>query len=189
MSLLRFFPFFFLVFFRFLPFFPCFLSVFFRFFPFFPCFLSVFSLFSFRFFLVFFPFFPCFLSVFFRFLPFSSIFSVFFRFFRFIFRKKRGDTVRETPFAKPEKSGPNQVRGGRVRKGFGSREVGPAGKALWLLRKVLTQRSQKIPMSLQGSTRKMGIFLTQSALVWGTGKWEFFDPQPLFSRFWGFWPV
>ena len=58
----------------------------------------------------FFPFFSRFLpfcsvsfrfsSVVFRFLPF---FSVLFRFFRFIFRKKkkRGDTVRETPFAKP----------------------------------------------------------------------------------------
>ena len=57
-------------------------------------------------------------SVFFSFLPFSSV-SIFFHFFRvpifsffsvfflssvfsrFIFRKKRGDTVRETPFAKP----------------------------------------------------------------------------------------
>ena len=71
------------VFFRFLPF----SSVFF---PFFPCFLSVFSLFSFRFL----PFF----SVSFRFF---RVLAVFFRFFRFIFRKKRGDTVRETPFAKP----------------------------------------------------------------------------------------
>ena len=65
-------------------------SVFFRFFPFFFRFLPFFSV-SFRFF----PF----LSVFFRFLPF---FSVFFRFFPFHFQKKRGDTVRETPFAKPQ---------------------------------------------------------------------------------------
>ena len=81
---------FFLVFFlRFLPFFSvffsCFLSVFFRFLPFS-------SVFSFRF--------SRFLLFFFRFLPFFPFSSVF---FRFIFRekKKRGDTVRETPFAKP----------------------------------------------------------------------------------------
>ena len=70
-------------------------------------------------------------SVFFRFLPFSSVFlrfffpfsSVFFRFlpfflfssvfcFRFIFRKKRGDTVRETPFAKPraKKTHPRKIQ-------------------------------------------------------------------------------
>ena len=53
-----------------------------------------------------FRFFP-FSSVFFRFFPFLSFFSVFFvffvffRFFPFHFQKKRGDTVRETPFAKP----------------------------------------------------------------------------------------
>ena len=55
-------------------------------------------------------------SVFFRFLPFSSVFfrflplfSVFFLFFCFLpffsvsfSEKKRGDTVRETPFAKPQ---------------------------------------------------------------------------------------
>ena len=65
--------------------FPIF-SVFFRFLPFSS---------------VFFRFFFPFSSVFFRFLPFSS---VSFRFFPFFFvsfsEKERGDTVRETPFAK-----------------------------------------------------------------------------------------
>ena len=61
-------------------------SDFFRFFPFFSV--------SFRFLSVFFRFFP-FFSVFFRFFPFSSVFFVSFS------EKKRGDTVRETPFAKP----------------------------------------------------------------------------------------
>ena len=90
-----------------LPFF----SVSFRFFRFF-FFFRFCCFFWFRFFSVFFPFlsvsfrFLPFSSVFFRFLPFffffpfSSVFFVFFRFLRFIFRKKRGDTVRETPFAK-----------------------------------------------------------------------------------------
>ena len=60
------------------------------------------------------PFFPCF-SVFFRF------FSVFFRFLRFlpffcrfIFRKRRGDTVRETPFVKPRTLTSKNVRVVRV---------------------------------------------------------------------------
>ena len=44
--------------------------------------------------------------------------------------------------------------------------------------------SQKNPISLQGSTRDSGDFLTQSAHIWDTGKWEFFDPETLFSRFW-----
>ena len=72
------------------------LPIFSVFFPFSSVFF-VFSLFSFRFLFRFLPFFP-FLSLFFCFLPF---FSVFFRFFPFHFQKKRGDTVRETPFAKP----------------------------------------------------------------------------------------
>ena len=80
----RFFPFS-SVFFRFFHFFPVF-SVFFRFFPF----SSVCSV-SFLFFSVSFRFLP----FFFRSLPLSSVF------FRCIFRKKRGDTVLETPFAKP----------------------------------------------------------------------------------------
>ena len=106
------------VFFPFLPFvsffssfsFNCFLSVLFRFFL--PFFSSVFffrfflpffsSVFFFRFFLRFFL--PFFSSVFFFrcFLPLFS--SVFFRFFfsvSFSGKKNRGDTVRETPFAKP----------------------------------------------------------------------------------------
>ena len=42
--------------------------------------------------------------------------------------------------------------------------------------------SQKIPIFLVESCR--GDFLTQSAHFWGIGKWEFFDPETLFSRFW-----
>ena len=64
----------------------------------------------FPFFSVFFRFLP-FSSVFFSFFlvsfPFSSVFPVFFSFFQFnSFSKKknRGDTVRETPFAKPRTS-------------------------------------------------------------------------------------
>ena len=66
-----------------------------------------------------FRFFPFFFSVFFRFLPFSSVFSLFF--FRFFFpfhfqkkKKKRGDTVRETPFAKPRYGGLNMTRLGAI---------------------------------------------------------------------------
>ena len=46
--------------------------------------------------------------------------------------------------------------------------------------------SQKIPISKQGTTGEMGIFLTRDALFWGGGKWGFFDSETLFSRFWGF---
>ena len=69
-------------------------SVFFRFLPFSP-FSSGFFPFPFL------SFFCCFFSGsdFLPFFPFSSVF--FSVFFRFIFRRKRGDTVRETPFAKP----------------------------------------------------------------------------------------
>ena len=41
----------------------------------------------------------------------------------------------------------------------------------------------------EGTTRKMGILGTQSALFQGDRKWEFFDPETLFSRFWGFRPL
>ena len=78
------------VLFCFSPFFPCLLLICrFRFFPFFPfsCVVSV----SFRF-VRFLPF----SSAFFRFLPFSSVLSV------SLSEKKRGDTVRESPFAKPQ---------------------------------------------------------------------------------------
>ena len=46
--------------------------------------------------------------------------------------------------------------------------------------------SQTNPIFLVEPCRKMGIFFTQIALLWGIGKWEFFDPETLFSRFWGF---
>ena len=85
---------FFLVFF---PFSSVFSSFSFRFLPFSP-----------RFFLVFFPFSFCFLSVFFRFLPFFPFLSVFS--VPFSEKKKREDTVCETPFAKPRvlvRKGPN----------------------------------------------------------------------------------
>ena len=45
--------------------------------------------------------------------------------------------------------------------------------------------SRKIPISLQGSTRKMGIFRLKSPFSGAVGKWEFFDPETLFSRFSG----
>ena len=75
-------------------------SVFFRFFRFPPFFFRFPRFFP----LSFFPFLLLFLgSDFFRFFPLSSVF--FSVFFRFIFRKKkRGDTVRETPFAKRRSS-------------------------------------------------------------------------------------
>ena len=101
----RFLPFFSVFFrlFRFFPFFP-FFSVSFRFFPFLSVFFRFCCFFGFGFFpffSVFFRFLP-FFSVSFRFFPFSSVFFPFSSvFFRFIFRKKRGDTVCETPFAKP----------------------------------------------------------------------------------------
>ena len=96
--------------FRSLAFFPfssaCSVFFFFPFFLFsvFSRFFSVFAVFSasdffcyFAFFFVFFPFFP----FSFRFFPVSSVFFVFFLFFLFHLEQNWGDTVRETPFAKP----------------------------------------------------------------------------------------
>ena len=74
-------------FFRFLPFFSVFFPFFFRFFPF-PVFSFLAVFFGFRFFPFFFPF----SFVFFRFPPFPFQ------------KKKGGDTIRETPFAKPRLS-------------------------------------------------------------------------------------
>ena len=34
--------------------------------------------------------------------------------------------------------------------------------------------------------KENGVFLTQSAHFWDTGKWEFFDLETLFSQFWRF---
>ena len=47
----------------------------------------------------------------------------------------------------------------------------------------------KNPHFSTGLHKENGDFSTQSALFWGDGKWEFFDPETLFSRFWGFWPL
>ena len=47
----------------------------------------------------------------------------------------------------------------------------------------------KNPHFSTGLHKENGDFLTQIALFWGIGKWEFFDPETLFSRFWGFWPL
>ena len=74
--------------------------------------LPIFSLFSL------FPFSFRFLSVFFRFFPFSS-------FFPCRFQKKRGDTVRQTPFAKPRKKAhtflTSKILGKAVKRGTTSR--------------------------------------------------------------------
>ena len=47
----------------------------------------------------------------------------------------------------------------------------------------------KNPHLSTGLHKENGDFSTQSALFRGIGKWEFFDPETLFSRFWGFWPL
>ena len=53
-------------------------------------------------------------------------------------------------------------------------------------------RGQKTPISQCPRNGRFewrnGDFLTQSARFWGTGKWEFFDPETLFSRFGDFDP-
>ena len=41
----------------------------------------------------------------------------------------------------------------------------------------------KNPHFSLGLHKENGNFSTQSALFWGDGKWEFFDPKTLFSRF------
>ena len=47
----------------------------------------------------------------------------------------------------------------------------------------------KNPQFSTGPHKENGDFLTQSAHFWDTRKWEFFDPETLFSRFWRFWPL
>ena len=44
----------------------------------------------------------------------------------------------------------------------------------------------KNPHFSTGLHNENGDVLTQSAHFWDTGKWEFFDPETLFSRFWRF---
>ena len=36
---------------------------------------------------------------------------------------------------------------------------------------------------------KKSPFDSKAPFSWNTGKWEFFDPETLFSQFWGFWPL
>ena len=47
----------------------------------------------------------------------------------------------------------------------------------------------KNPHFSTGLHKENGDLLTQIALFWRIGKWEFLDPETLFSRFWGFWPL
>ena len=47
----------------------------------------------------------------------------------------------------------------------------------------------KNPHFSTGLHKENGDFSTQSALFRGIGKWELFDPESLFSRFWGFGPL
>ena len=48
--------------------------------------------------------------------------------------------------------------------------------------------SQKNPHFSTGLHKENGDFSTQSALFWGDGTWEFFDPEPSFPDFGDFDP-
>ena len=113
-----------------------------------------------RFSSVLFRFFP-FLSVFsFRFLPFLS---VFFRFFPFHSqKKKRGDTVRETPSAKPRGDGTHPQRSCRVGNFQGTHCMELAMRAPWASSRALpwavartTPNFSKTPYSVDTVVSKM----------------------------------
>ena len=52
----------------------------------------------------------------------------------------------------------------------------------------ISPHHRKSPFLYRAPQGKWGVFLTQRALFWGTGKWEFLTPNPSFPDFGDFDP-